>query len=201
MSRGGLSDGVSQSLNPPAPSAGPMRILVTGAGNPTGRAIVAALLEAGHQVRVFGDAASAIAPFEGRGEVSHFPGDLRIAGSIEPALSERQALVHAACCDEPGKDRLQHAIKVERGTLYARYGAEREQVDHFIHVAPAAPGRAFALAQANALKAVGGLQGTLRRTVVKAAAPQEAAAAVLQALDATALLGKQPGRENDAVTA
>ncbi len=116
-----------------------MRVLVTGAGNPVGRAIVSALLREGNQVRLFGGDASVLAAFEGQGAVSHFPGDLATAGSIEPALSERQVIVHAACCDEPQKDKHAYAIQVARGTLFARYGAEREQVDHFVHVEPAAP--------------------------------------------------------------
>ncbi len=178
-----------------------MRVLVTGAGNPVGRAIVSALLREGNQVRLFGGDASVLAAFEGQGAVSHFPGDLATAGSIEPALSERQVIVHAACCDEPQKDKHAYAIQVARGTLFARYGAEREQVDHFVHVEPAAPGRAFAHVQAEAEATVRALRGTIERTIVKAQTPDQAARDVLAALAAKPLLGKQPGRESDAVTA
>ena len=179
-----------------------MRILVTGAGNPFGKAVVGLLLRDGHQVRVFGDDEAVIAPFAGLGTVHWYPGDVRVGGSIEPALSEREALVHVSGLDAAGKDLKAHATKVERGTLYARYGAEREQVDHFVHVTPSGEvPRAFRAAHANALAAARGLRGTINLTVVEASFPDQVARDVLKALRNKDLLGKQPGRETDAVTA
>ena len=196
MSKPGLA-----SLKPPPAVQTVMRILLTGAGNPFGKAIVEALLRDGHHIRVFGDGPETIRGLDRLGTVAWYPGDLQVGGSIEPALSERQVIVHAAPCDEPGKDARQHAVKVERGSLYARYGAEREQVDHFIHVAPAEPERAWRTVQQNAVQAVQGMRGDIVTTFIPAKTPEQAARDVVAALKAKPLLGKQPGRETDAVTA
>lgn len=175
-----------------------MRILLTGVGNPVGSAVAKALVDAGHQVRAFGGS------LEGAEQVGaqFFPGDLKVGGSIEPALSERQALVHCACFDEPAKGttRQDQVNLIERGTLYARYGAEREQVDHFIHVAPASAPRPFLRAQQMAVEHAKATRGPMQVTVMEIDGAYEAVRRVLAALQKPSL-GKQPGRETDAVTA
>jgi hypothetical protein len=139
------------SLKPQVPVRAAMRVLVTGATNPVGAAIVRAMAGAGHEVRAFG-IEPGTNPFEGNAAVECFPGLVEIGGSVEPALSEVGAVVHAACLDAPGKDAHAHAVHLERGTLYARYGAERELVDRFIVLLPAQPDKAWrkALAAAEA---------------------------------------------------
>ena len=118
-----------------------MRVLVTGPLNPVGRAVVEALAADGHQVRAFG-----IPPGErpfAAANVEAYPGWVEVGGSLEPVAVECQALVHCSSLDEPGKDKAAHAVKVERGTLYARYAAERELVGAFVCVLPDEPGRAW----------------------------------------------------------
>ncbi|MCA1819048.1 MAG: hypothetical protein ABR562_09160 [Thermoplasmatota archaeon] len=115
-----------------------MRVLVTGPMNAVGSACVRALAAAGHEVRAFGVPAGED-PFHGVANVECYPGDVATGGSIEPVASECRAFVHASPLDAPGKDRRAHAVKVERGTLYARYGAERELVDRFVCVLPQSP--------------------------------------------------------------
>lgn len=128
-----------------------MRVLVTGPLNPVGRALVAGLSAAGHQVRAFGVPAGEN-PFAGLANVECYPGDVALGGSIEPVACECQAIVHGSNLDAPGKDPKAHAVKVERGTLYTKYAAERELVGAFIHVAPWSPGarHSAALRQAEA---------------------------------------------------
>jgi uncharacterized protein YbjT (DUF2867 family) len=181
-----------------------MRILVTGAGNLYGQAIVRALLVDGHQVRVFGGDASIMEAFAGmnHAHLHWYAGDVKAGGSIEPALSERQVLVHVAGMDEPGKDRKAHAAHIEKGARYARYGAEREQVDHFILVAPESPPREFLKSHIAAAREADLVRGTVNHAVVRAAGdPNAVAAQVAKLLEKLPELGKQPGRENDAVTA
>ncbi|MHB8633636.1 MAG: Rossmann-fold NAD(P)-binding domain-containing protein [Thermoplasmatota archaeon] len=180
-----------------------MRILVTGAGNPFGRAIVRALVKRGDRVRIFGDGPESAAPFEGLGpgSVAWYPGDVASAGSIEPALSERQALVHASGLDVATTDRKRDRIHIESGARYARYGAEREQVDDFVLVTPAQPERAFVKAHEAAIREVALLRGTIQHAIVTAKDPDSAASEVAALLGRLPELGKQPGRETDAVTA
>jgi nucleoside-diphosphate-sugar epimerase len=127
-----------------------VRILVTGPLNPVGRAVVTALAKQGHQVRAFGvDAGSD--PFRGMANVECYPGWVWVGGSLEPVASEVRALVHCAPLDAPGDDRAAHTAMLEKGTLYARYCAERELVGAFVVAFPASPGRhSKALAQARA---------------------------------------------------
>lgn len=118
-----------------------MRVLVTGPLNPVGRAVVLGLAERGHQVRAFG-VEPGEQPFAGAANVETYPGWVQVGGSLEPVAVECRAIVHCAPLDEPGDDRQAHAAKVEKGTLYARYAAERELVGAFIVALPAA-GRAW----------------------------------------------------------
>jgi uncharacterized protein YbjT (DUF2867 family) len=175
-----------------------MRVVVTGAGNPFGSAIVRALQEAGHMIRLFGVDADVGSKF---GEnVQWHPGHVATLGSIEPVLAEREVLVHAACLDAPGKDKQAHAVHIERGTLGARYGAERELLDQFIHITPATPSRTYSVAQKNAVDVAAGCR-KVPTTVIEAADPTQVAVAVLKAIDAVPHLGRMPGRENDALAA
>jgi hypothetical protein len=119
-----------------------VRILVTGPLNPVGRAVVMALAQQGHEVRAFGVEAG-LDPFHGVANVECFPGWCHVGGSIEPVASEARALIHCAPMDAPGEDKAAHALSVERGTLYARYTAERELVGAFVVALPANPGRAW----------------------------------------------------------
>jgi uncharacterized protein YbjT (DUF2867 family) len=115
-----------------------MRVLVTGPLNPVGAACVRALSQAGHSVRAFGVPVGED-PFHGMANVECYPGDVATPGSIEPVGVECKALIHAASLDEPGKDVQAHAVKVERGTLYTRFGAERELMRRFVCVLPQSP--------------------------------------------------------------
>jgi nucleoside-diphosphate-sugar epimerase len=112
-----------------------MRVLVTGPLNPVGRAVVKDLAAKGHQVRAFG-VEPGTDPFAGVANVECYPGWVQVGGSLEPVATECRALIHCAAHDEPA-DRMAHAAKVEKGTLYARYAAERELVGAFVVALPA----------------------------------------------------------------
>lgn len=176
-----------------------MRVVVTGVMNPFGAAVVRALAEAGHGVRAFGVPHDEN-PFQGLGNVHPHPGRIDVTGSIEPVLSQRQALIHCANLDAPGKDRKAHAFKIERGTLAARYGAEREQVDDLIALFPASPDARFAPSMEAAEAQVGRTRGFVNHRVLKVASPDDAARQVLDALRDMPALGMIEGA-NDAVTA
>lgn len=117
-----------------------MRILVTGPLNPVGRAVVTELAKQGHQVRAFG-VEPGTDPFHGMANVECYPGWVWVGGSLEPVASEVRALIHCAPLDAPGDDRAAHTALLEKGTLYARYAAERELVGAFVVAFPASPGR------------------------------------------------------------
>ena len=182
------------------PVAAPMRVLVTGATNPYGEAIVRRLAADGHAVRAFGVPAGddRFGDIDG---VTSFPGWVEVGGSIEPVLAEREALVHAACLDDPGKDKRKAAIHIERGTLYTRYAAEREQVDHFIHLAPVAPGRTYSQVQANARDQVEATRGDINVRILEVDGDINATAdRVAQALQDLPMLGTITGGHTNAVT-
>ncbi len=176
-----------------------MRVVVTGAANPVGRAIVHKLLAHGHMVRLFGGDASDAAPFEGEGTVQWHAGDLRTLGSIEPVLAEREALVHAAACDKPLSDKIAWAETVERGALSCKYGAERELLEQLIHVVPANTGR-FSQAHASAVAHVESCR-KVEASVITAHDPETTAAEVVDLLESGPNRGRYPGRESDAVAA
>ncbi len=177
-----------------------MKVLVTGAANPVGRAIIDALLADGHEVRAFGIDAKDAAHLPDHEALAWYPGHLATGGSIEPVLAQRDALVHAACLDTPTKDRAAFAKHVEHGTLYTRYGAEREMVDVFVHVAPEDGGR-FAASQDKALATVQGIRGNIPLETVRHGGDAAAtAAAVVAALAKAKGYGLPPGKQA-AVTA
>jgi uncharacterized protein YbjT (DUF2867 family) len=157
-----------------------VRVLVTGSLNPVGRAVVAALAQDGHQVRVFG-IEPGTAPFLDPA-IECYPGRLQIGGSLEPVMSECHALIHCAPLDEPGDDRQAHAVHIERGTLYARYAAEREPVGAFVAVFPARPGRAWGKAIQQAKAHVAGTHRLVPTTVVESDDPETVVAAVRAAI-------------------
>lgn len=177
-----------------------MRVLVTGA-NAYGRAIAARLVAAGHHVRLFGGDADAVRGLPtSPGSLAWYAGDVATGGSIEPALSERQALVHAAALDEPAKAKAANVARILRGAKYARFAAEREQVDDFVVVVPDAP-RQFAAEHAAAEAEAKLTRGTINTAIVRAGADADAVAdEVARVLGKLPELGKQPGRETDAVT-
>jgi len=119
-----------------------MRVLVTGPLNPVGDACVRALADAGHEVRAFG-VPPGTTPFGDLHAVACYPGDVATGGSVEPVAAECQAIVHAASLDAPTKDRQAHAVKVERGTRYTRFSAERELVERFLCILPQSPDPAY----------------------------------------------------------
>lgn len=181
-----------------------MRVLVTGATNAYGEAIVLELAAHGHHVRAFG-----VDPdddrFDAVENVKTFPGWVETGGSVEPVLAEREALVHAACLDPVARGRdgkRRAAVRIQQGTLYTRYAAEREQVDHFIHVTPASPDRAWADLQAEAAAEAERLRGDITFRVVRARGDPTATAE-----EVADLLGKLPerggivGGHDNAVTA
>lgn len=172
-----------------------MRVVVTGAGNPYGQAIVDALLAEGAKLRLFGCTEEEAARWP---DVAWFPGRVATLGSIEPVLAEREILVHAASLDAPGKDKSAHAVHISRGTLAARYGAERELMDLFVHVTPAKPTKQFATHHAESIATAEGCH-KVPVAVVKAGHPDQTAAAVLDAVKGADLPGRMPGRETDAL--
>lgn len=169
---------------------------MTGADNPFGAAIVQALLDNGHQVRIFGGDASLQDKFPA---AQWHPGHVATPGSIEPVLAEREVLVHAAGLDAPGKDKHAHAMHIERSALGARYGAERELLDQLILVAPSDMGR-FEQAHRRAIEHAEAAR-KVSATVITASTPDDTAQHVLSALGEVAHHGRYPGRENDAVAA
>jgi len=159
-----------------------MRVLVTGPLNPVGAAVARALAAAGHTVRAFGVPAGED-PFHDP-RIECYPGDVATGGSIEPVAVECQALVHASGLDAVGKDKLAHAVKLERGTLYARFGAERELVGRFVVLLPESPGSAFSDAVDAAEAAAKGTKSLVPTTVLRASDrdPEAAAKQVLGVL-------------------
>ncbi len=182
-----------------------MRALVTGAGNPTGEAIVRALLTDGHDVRLFGGGPELQERFEGvgKGQVRWHPGRLQVGGSIEPVLSQREVLIHCANLDVYGKrvpkaERHDAAVQIERGTLYTRYGAEREMVDVFIHIEPTAQkGDAFAKLQQQATEHVKGTRGVGQTEILTAdpSDPDGTMKKVVAILKAKKYYGLPPGKQ------
>lgn len=168
-----------------------MRALVTG-DNPTGHAIVKELAANGYKVRAFGMTPQ----FDG---VKSFPGWVDVAGSIEPVLAEREAVIHTACLDEV-KDRSKLAVRIERGTRYTVFGAEREQVHHFVYVRPT-PNKVIhdVLEQADGY--VAGLRGDVNVKTINAMGPAETAKAVLHVLHELPIKSDIVGGNDNAVTA
>lgn len=157
-----------------------MRVLVTGPLNPVGHAVVMELAAAGHEVRAFGVPAGSD-PFHGVANVTCYPGWVQVGGSLEPVASECRAVVHCAALDDAGEDRAAHALKVERGTLYARYAAERELVGAFVVALPVQPGRMWSKVVAQARAHVEGTRKLVPTTIVEAGAdPQPVLAAFEQ---------------------
>ncbi len=179
-----------------------MRVCVTGATNPVGEAIVHALLNAGHDVRAFGVPAGDDR-YEGT-EALPFPGWVEVGGSLEPVLAEREALVHAAEFDAVGKGKVavrNHAVRIQKGALYARYAAEREQVDHFVHVTPSNPGKTFGELHGAAVEEVEKMRGDIHVHVVVHENDASATAQdVVDALASTGMLGTIVGGHDNAVT-
>lgn len=157
-----------------------VRVLVTGPLNPVGRAVVEALAKDGHQVRAFGVEPGS-RPFASA-NVEAYPGWVEVGGSLEPVAVECQALVHCASLDAPGKDKAAHAVHVERGTLYARYAAERELVGAFVCVLPASPGRAWGKVVEQARAHAEGTRKLVPTTLVSSEDPEGVVKAVKAAL-------------------
>jgi NAD(P)-dependent dehydrogenase (short-subunit alcohol dehydrogenase family) len=160
-----------------------VRVLVTGALNPVGRAVALALAKEGHQVRAFGIEPGSD-PFHGVAGIECFPGWVHIGGSLEPVAAECQAIVHCAAHDEV-EDKAAHAAKVEKGTLYARYAAEREYVGAFVVSLPTAT-RTWANVLRQARAAAEGTRKAIPLRIVDGADPQAVLAAFKQ------LAGKMP---------
>lgn len=155
------------------PLAGAMRVLVTGAANPFGAALCKALADDGHTVRAFGIPAGED-PFDDP-RIEVYPGDIATGGSVEPVASECKALIHAANLDPPAGDLTAHAVHVERGTRYARYAAERELVEHFVALFPAAAPRGLGKVLKQAEDHVRATRQLVPHHILHVATPDEAA--------------------------
>jgi uncharacterized protein YbjT (DUF2867 family) len=158
-----------------------MRIVVTGAANPFGAAVCLALAKAGHDVRAFGIPAGED-PFHGAANISCYPGDIATPGSVEPVAVECQAFVHCSNLDTPGDDKAAHAVIIERGTRYARFGAERELVSLFAALFPAAPARGWGPVLKQAEAHVVATRKIVPHVLLHVASPQEAVQQVQAAL-------------------
>lgn len=158
-----------------------MRILVTGPTNPVGAPLVRALANAGHEVRAFGVPAGDD-PFHGLAKVRCFPGDVAVGGSLEPVASECQAIVHAASLDGMGDDAKAHSAHIEKGTLYARYAAERELVQLFACLLPAEAPRAYGKAVSQARTHAKATRKLVPHLVLDVADPGAAVQSVLAAI-------------------
>ena len=77
-----------------------MKVLVTGARGKVGRATVAALMEAGHDVRAT-DLAPPVFERPEPGEPAYVQADLSDAGDAFAVVRGAEAVVHAAAIPEP----------------------------------------------------------------------------------------------------
>jgi nucleoside-diphosphate-sugar epimerase len=162
-----------------------MRVLVTGATNPVGDAVVKALAAEGFEVRAFG-----LAPGHdpwSLPNVNVFPGRIDLGGSLEPVAVECQAIVHCALFDEVAGSKAHRAMVLENGTLFARYAAERELVQCLAVVMPSA-GKSDAASLARAEQHVRATRPSVPHKLVPADTPEAAARGVLDALAPLATL-------------
>ena len=110
-----------------------MRVLVTGGSGVVGEAAVAALVDRGHEVRIFSrNAAKAVEQFPGAVDAS--PGDICDAAEVAGAAEDCDAVVHVVGIVAESPPELTFDRVNVRGTINIVREAERAGVKRFVYI-------------------------------------------------------------------